>query len=223
MKTIRVVLPGHLRTIAREEGSEVTLEVAEPVSIQSVLDALESRYPALEGTIRDHVTKKRRPFLRFFACSEDLSHDPVDAPLPEAVASGAEPLLVVGAIAGGTTSLLERLDKINARFPETSRYDQAGHAGFQVRKKVFAYFLNNHHGDGIVGLACKVLPGDNQRLIDSDPAKFYMPAYVGSRGWVGLRLDTKKIDWDEVAELMLGSYVLCAPKTLARAVSIPNV
>lgn len=222
MRTIRVVLPAHLRTIAREEGSEVSLDVEEPVTIRSVLDALEARFPALEGTIRDHVTKKRRPFLRFFACAEDLSHDPVEAPLPEAVASGAEPLLVVGAIAGGSAKILDKLDKIRSRFPETSREDQAGHAWFLVRKKGFAYFLNNHHGDGIVGLACKVLPGDNQRLIDSDPTKFYMPAYIGSRGWVGLRLDTKKVDWEEVGELMLGSYILCAPKTLARKVQPPE-
>jgi hypothetical protein len=97
---IRVVLPHHLRTLARVEG-EVTLDVEGPATQRSVLDALEARYPALLGTIRDHSTKIRRPFLRFFACEEDLSHDPPDAPLPEAVASGAEPFLVIGAIAGG--------------------------------------------------------------------------------------------------------------------------
>ncbi len=97
---IRVVLPGHLRTIAQVEG-EVELDVAPPVTQRSVLDALEARYPALRGTIRDHRTLQRRPFLRFFACQEDLSHEPIDAPLPEAVASGAEPYLIIGAIAGG--------------------------------------------------------------------------------------------------------------------------
>jgi molybdopterin synthase sulfur carrier subunit len=97
---IRVVLPYHLRNLARV-GSEVALEVAPPVSVRSVLDALEARYPMLRGTIRDHVTQQRRPFLRFFACEEDLSHDSPDAPLPEAVAAGCEPLLVIGAIAGG--------------------------------------------------------------------------------------------------------------------------
>ena len=97
---IRVVLPAHLRALARAKG-EVTVEVEGAVSVLSVLDALEAKYPMLEGTIRDHVTRVRRPFLRFFACEEDLSHDPLDAPLPEAVASGKEPLLVVGAIAGG--------------------------------------------------------------------------------------------------------------------------
>jgi sulfur-carrier protein len=97
---IRVELPAHLRTIARVER-EVQLCVEGPVTQRSVLDALEARYPMLRGTIRDHTTLKRRPFLRFFACGEDLSHEPPDAPLPEAVASGAEPYLVVGAIAGG--------------------------------------------------------------------------------------------------------------------------
>jgi sulfur-carrier protein len=97
---IRVILPQHLRTLAHA-GSEVTLEVAGPVTQRSVLDALEARYPMLRGTIRDQVTQRRRPFLRFFACEEDLSHEPSDAPLPDAVASGAEPLLIIGAIAGG--------------------------------------------------------------------------------------------------------------------------
>jgi hypothetical protein len=97
---IRVVLPKHLRTLACVDG-EVTLSVEGAVTQRSVLDALEARYPMLRGTIRDHVTYKRRPFLRFFACEEDLSHDSPDAPLPEVVASGVEPFLVVGAIAGG--------------------------------------------------------------------------------------------------------------------------
>ena len=97
---IRVVLPTHLRTLAHVDG-EVTLEVEGQVTQRSVLDALEARYPMLRGTIRDHVTQHRRPYVRFFACEQDLSHEPPDAPLPEAVASGAEPLLVVGAIAGG--------------------------------------------------------------------------------------------------------------------------
>ena len=97
---IRVVLPQHLRTLARVEG-EVTLEVKGVVTQRSVLDALEARYPMLCGTMRDHVTQKRRPFIRFFACEEDLSHESPDAPLPEAVATGAEAFLVVGAIAGG--------------------------------------------------------------------------------------------------------------------------
>jgi sulfur-carrier protein len=97
---IRVVLPPHLRTLAHV-GSEVTLEVAGAVTLRSVLDELEARYPMLRGTIRDHVTQQRRPFLRFFACEQDLSHESRDAPLPDAIASGAEPLIVLGAIAGG--------------------------------------------------------------------------------------------------------------------------
>jgi molybdopterin synthase sulfur carrier subunit len=97
---ICVVLPYHLRTLAGV-GAEVQLDVAGPVTQRSVLDALESRYPMLRGTIRDHVTHKRRPFLRFFACEEDWSNDSPDAPLPEAVASGAEPFYVIGALAGG--------------------------------------------------------------------------------------------------------------------------
>ena len=97
---IRVELPAHLRTLA-SVGREVELEVSGPVTIRSVLDALEARYPMLRGTIRDHTTLQRRDFLRFFACGQDLSHDPTDMPLPDEVAAGKEPLLVIGAIAGG--------------------------------------------------------------------------------------------------------------------------
>ncbi len=97
---IRVVLPYHLRTLARVDA-EVQLEVVGVVTQRSVLGALEARFPVLRGTIRDQVTEQRRPFLRFFACEQDLSHDPPDTPLPEAVATGAEPFMVVGAIAGG--------------------------------------------------------------------------------------------------------------------------
>jgi molybdopterin synthase sulfur carrier subunit len=97
---IRVVLPAHLRTLARVDG-EVKLDVEGPVTQRSVLDALEARYPMLRGTIRDHITQQRRAFVRFFACEQDLSHEPPDTLLPEAVATGAEPFLLVGAIAGG--------------------------------------------------------------------------------------------------------------------------
>jgi molybdopterin synthase sulfur carrier subunit len=97
---IRLELPAHLRTLAHVDG-EVTVEVEGPVTQRAVLDALEARYPMLRGTIRDHVTQQRRPFLRFFACEEDLSHELPDAPLPDAVATGGEPFLVVGAMAGG--------------------------------------------------------------------------------------------------------------------------
>ena len=97
---IRVVLPAHLRMLVQVNG-EVTVAVDGPVTQRAVLDALEETYPVLRGTIRDHVTLKRRPFLRFFACEEDFSHEPPDAPLPDAVAAGNEPFLVVGAMAGG--------------------------------------------------------------------------------------------------------------------------
>jgi sulfur-carrier protein len=97
---IRVELPAHLRTLARVEG-EVAVEVPQPVTLAAVLDALEARYPVLGGTIRDHVTHTRRPFLRFFACEEDLSHESPHKPLPDSVARGEEPLMIVGAIAGG--------------------------------------------------------------------------------------------------------------------------
>ena len=97
---IRVVLPAHLRTLAKV-GGEVQLTVVGPVTQRSILDALEAQYPTLQGTIRDQVTQERRAFVRFFACQEDLSHESPDAPLPDAVASGTEPFLVVGAIAGG--------------------------------------------------------------------------------------------------------------------------
>lgn len=97
---IRLVLPYHLRTLAHVSG-EVMLQVEGPVTQRSILDALEADYPMLRGTIRDHVTQRRRPFVRFFACQEDLSHEPPDTPLPEVVATGKEPFLVVGAIAGG--------------------------------------------------------------------------------------------------------------------------
>jgi hypothetical protein len=97
---IRVTLPAHLRTLAQVDG-EVELDVEGPITQRSVLDALEARYPVLRGTIRDHGSDRRRPWLRFFACEQDLSHEPPDAPLPDAVAAGTEPFMVIGAIAGG--------------------------------------------------------------------------------------------------------------------------
>ena len=99
-RRVRVVLPYHLRNLAHV-GTEVEVELAEPVTVRTIVDALEARYPMLLGTIRDHATQKRRPFLRFFACEEDWSHESPDAPLPDVVASGKEPFLIVGAIAGG--------------------------------------------------------------------------------------------------------------------------
>ena len=97
---IRIILPQHLRTLARV-GSEVEVELEGPATVRAVLDALEASHPVLRGTIRDHATQQRRPFVRFFACEEDLSHEPPDTPLPAAVVNGTEPLLVVGAMAGG--------------------------------------------------------------------------------------------------------------------------
>jgi len=118
---------------------------------------------------------------------------------------------------------LTRLATICLALPEATRDILGGrHAGFTVRKKTFCYFLDNHHGDGIVGLNCKVLPGDNTALITADPKKFYMPAYIGSRGWVGLRLDVGKVDWEEVEELVRHSYRLIAPKRLAASVAIES-
>jgi hypothetical protein len=115
---------------------------------------------------------------------------------------------------------LARLSKICLALPESSRELMSSHAAFKVRKKIFAYFLNNHHGDGIVAVNCKALPGDNKRLIDADPKRFYMPAYIGPRGWVGLRLDLPDVDWKEVSELVALSYKLVAPKKLASAVKV---
>jgi predicted DNA-binding protein (MmcQ/YjbR family) len=113
---------------------------------------------------------------------------------------------------------LKKLTSLCLAMPEATRELMGQHAGFYVRKKTFAYFLNDHHGDGMIGIACKVLPGDNKALVESDPAKFYMPAYVASKGWVGLRLDIGDVDWEEVKELVMHSYVLVAPKRLAAAV-----
>jgi len=111
-------------------------------------------------------------------------------------------------------SRLTRLTKICLKLPETTRRDMGSHAAFLVRKSTFAYFMNDHHGDGIVSIACKALPGDNSTLAAAQPERFYLPAYIGPRGWVALRLDVGKVDWAEVAELAVGSYRLIAPKRL---------
>jgi hypothetical protein len=105
---------------------------------------------------------------------------------------------------------LERFTKICLDLPKVERQVFGLHAGFRVKKKTFAYFLNDHHGDGIVGVLCKVLPGDNVALIRANPKRFYMPAYVGPKGWVGLRLDVGKINWREVEELVKSSYQMIA-------------
>src|SRR5216684_4384817 len=103
--------------------------------------------------------------------------------------------------------LLSRVSEICASFPEVSRETHGSHATFRVGKKVFAYFLDNHHGDGIVSVCGKALPGDNTALVASDPSRFYLPAYIGPRGWVGLRLDVGEVDWEEVKEFVTGSYL----------------
>ena len=114
---------------------------------------------------------------------------------------------------------LARLTKICLALPEAARQLSGHHAGFTVRKKTFAYYLKNHHGDGIVAVTAKVLPGDNKALIAAQPDRFYMPAYIGPKGWVALRLDLGAVDWDEVAELVATSYRLVAPKRLAALVA----
>ena len=118
--------------------------------------------------------------------------------------------------AGKTTERLNRLSAICLALPQSVREDQQSHAKFAVAKKVFAYYLNDHHGNAIVSVCCKVLPGDNERLIAANPRKFYMPAYIGPRGWVGLRLDRSTVDWAEVEELVRGSYAQTAPTRLLK-------
>jgi len=113
---------------------------------------------------------------------------------------------------------LAPLTKLALALPEAQRKIYGSHAQFLVRKKTFAYFLDNHHGDGIVAVTCKVLPGENTALANAQPARYYLPAYIGAKGWVALRLDLGKVDWEEVRELLLGGYLLTAPKRLASLV-----
>lgn len=116
---------------------------------------------------------------------------------------------------------LIRITELALLLPEVTHQVYGSHAQFLVRKKTFAYYLDNHHGDGIVGLTCKVLPGDNTALVDAQPRRSYLPAYLASRGWIALRLDVGKIDWAEVKELLSGSYALTAPKRLVERVRDP--
>jgi hypothetical protein len=118
--------------------------------------------------------------------------------------------------AGRNHERLEKLAKICLGFPGAVKEEMHGHMAFKVGKKTFAYYLNDHHGDGIVSVCCKVLTGDNERLIDANPRKFYMPAYIGPRGWVALRLDRPTVDWSETQELVRCSYEQIAPKKLLR-------
>jgi hypothetical protein len=121
-----------------------------------------------------------------------------------------------------TNPILQRLTGIALTLPEVQREISGSHASFRVRKKTFAYFLDNHHGDGIVAITCKVLSGENAALAAAQPKRYYLPAYIGPRGWVALRLDLPKIDWSEVRELLLTSYLLTAPKRLATAARTPD-
>ena len=121
----------------------------------------------------------------------------------------------------GKASDQERLHKLSdicLALPETTREDKGSHAAFLVRKKTFAYYLNDHHGDGIISVCCKVLPGENTFLVESDPRRFYLPAYIASRGWIGLRMDLATLNWTEVKELVHGSYLQLAPARLASLV-----
>jgi hypothetical protein len=111
---------------------------------------------------------------------------------------------------------LEKLVKVCMALPGATQEEMHGHVAFKIGKKTFAYYLNDHHGDGIVSICCKVLSGDNERLIGANPKKFYMPSYIGPRGWVALRLDRSTVDWSEVQELVRGSYEQMAPKRLVR-------
>jgi predicted DNA-binding protein (MmcQ/YjbR family) len=113
---------------------------------------------------------------------------------------------------------LTRLTEIALALPEATRQIYGSHAQFLVRKKTFAYFLDNHHGDGMVAVTCKVLPGDNKALAEAQPGRFYLPAYIANKGWVALRLDAGKVHWNEVTELLWGSYALIAPQRLAEQV-----
>jgi hypothetical protein len=113
---------------------------------------------------------------------------------------------------------LRALTEICLALPETTREDKGSHAAFLVRKKTFAYYLNNHHGDNIISICCKVLPGENRFLVESGPDRFYLPAYIGSRGWIALRMDRAALNWTEVKELVRGSYLQMAPKKLASLV-----
>jgi hypothetical protein len=118
----------------------------------------------------------------------------------------------------GRQERLDALTRICLALPETRREDKGSHCAFLVGKKTFAYYLDNHHGDSIISVCCKVLPGENTFLIESNPARFYLPAYIGPRGWIGLRMDLPKLNWSEVKELILVSYLQLAPKRLASLV-----
>ncbi len=114
---------------------------------------------------------------------------------------------------------LDALTRICLALPETRREDKGSHSAFLVGKRTFAYYLNNHHGDNLISVCCKVLPGENRFLVESSPGRFYLPAYIGSRGWIALRMDLGTLDWTEVKELIHASYIQVAPKKLASLVN----
>jgi hypothetical protein len=118
-------------------------------------------------------------------------------------------------VSAGDDRRLVRVSEICLALPEATREDNPPHAIFRVRRRTFAYYLDDHHGDGVVGLVCKAPAGANEALVEAEPERFYKPAYVGHRGWIGLRLDLAHVDWDEVADFAAESYVLVAPKRLA--------
>jgi len=122
-----------------------------------------------------------------------------------------------------SSALLARVTKICLELPEAACERKGRHAAYSAGKKIFAYYVDDHHGDGIIAINCKVLPGENTMLVSADPVRFYIPAYIGPRGWVGLRLDVGEVDWEEVAELAAVSYCQMAPKRLAAQVKIPGV
>ena len=113
---------------------------------------------------------------------------------------------------------LDALTRICLALPETRREDKGSHSAFLVGKRTFAYYLNNHHGDNLISVCCKVLPGENRFLVESGPGRFYLPAYIGSRGWIALRMDLGTLDWTEVKELIHASYMQIAPKKLGSLV-----
>ena len=127
-----------------------------------------------------------------------------------------------GPIKARVDARLARVEEICAALPETNSERHGSHAAFIVSKKKFAYFLDNHHGDGIVAITCRVAPGDSQLLTKAQPERFYLPAYLASRGWVALRLDGPEIDWEEVRELLYDSYRRTAPKSLAAKVRLDS-
>jgi phosphoribosylglycinamide formyltransferase-1 len=142
----------------------------------------------------------------------------------EADSGAIPPTLQLGRECDVTTSApevdaLERLSEICLALPEAEREQRTRHARFSVRGKKFAYFLDDHHGDGILSVCCRAAPGENAALVASDPERFYLPAYIAHRGWVALRLDREPLDWSEVAELVVDSYRLVAPKRLASLVA----